>query len=360
MASFRERKLSYKQLLLDPNNYRYQDSSDFVYADKKRFHEPRVQNRAFRRLKGEESLVPLKKSLITNGFIPVERLVVRPHTSADDKYLVLEGNRRLAALMWIAEDDEAGVTVPEFILKTLKAVPVIVIEDEGDPAFYESLMGVRHVSGIRRWGGYQRAKLVVTLKDDRSLSSSEVADRLAMSAHEVNRRYRAFKALQQMKDDENYGSYAKPPMYPLFHEAVSLPIAREWLEWDEETAQFTSDTQRDQFYELITPKEDEETGTQDPKITAYSQVRELRDILASAEAKRVLLDPNRSFLDAVAIAKRAELSRSWKTQVAEAIDALHAIGVLDLQELSPEDLDQIGKLRDASQSLLDTHKKLMA
>lgn len=360
MANFREDRLSYKQLLLDPNNYRYQDSSDFRYAGKKRFYESGVQNRAFRRLRDEESLVQLKNSLITNGFIPVERLVVRPYPFADDKYLVLEGNRRLAALMWIADDYEAGVDIPEAILKTLKAVPVIVVEDEEDPAFYESLMGVRHVSGIRQWGGYQRAKLVVTLKDDYNLSSSEVADRLGMSAHEVNRRYRASKALQQMQDDENYGSYAKPPMYPLFHEAVSLPIVREWLGWDEEAAQFTNDTQRDQFYGLITSKEDEEIGTQDPKITAYSQVRELRDILASAEARRVLLDPNRSFLDAVAIAKRDEFSRSWKTQIAEAIDTLRAIGVLDLQEFSTEDLAQIEKLRDVSQSLLDTYRKLTA
>lgn len=233
MPSFEEQNIPYHKLLLDPNNYRYQDDPDFVYADEKRFYEEGVQDRAFRRLKGEESLVQLKNSFMTNGFIPVERLVVRPYPYVEDRYLVLEGNRRLAALRWIADDYEAGVDIPESLLATMDAIPVIVVVDEADPAFYESLMGVRHVSGIRQWGGYQRAKLVVTLKDDHNLSSAEVADRLGMTAHEVNRRYRAFKALQQMQDDENFGDYATSNMYPLFHEAVSLPVVRQTLDWDE-------------------------------------------------------------------------------------------------------------------------------
>jgi hypothetical protein len=358
MTTFREDHLSYRDLLLDPNNYRYQDNPDFVYADERRFHEPGVQSRAFRRLRDEESLLELKNSFLTNGFIPVERLVVRPYPHADAKYLVLEGNRRLAALMWIADDHEAGVVVADFILESLEAVPVIVVEGGEDPAFFQALMGVRHVSGIRQWGGYQRAKLVVTLKDQHELASSEIADRLGMSVHEVNRRYRAFKALQQMQDDENYGEYAKPSMYPLYHEAVSLPTAREWLGWKEEEGQFTEETQREQFYELVTPNEVEEGRTQEPKIRTYSQVRELRNILPSPEAKRVLLDPNRSFFDAVAVAKRDELSRSWKTQIAEAIDALQTVSVIDLEELSSEDLEQLEKLKELSQRLLDTYLKL--
>jgi hypothetical protein len=74
-------------------------------------------------------------------------------------------------------------------------------------------MGVRHVSGIDQWGGYQRAKLVVELRDDFKLEAGEVAERLGMSTHEVNRRYRAFKALQQMLQDEEYLDFAKPEMY---------------------------------------------------------------------------------------------------------------------------------------------------
>ncbi len=146
MSSFREDRLSYSQLLLDPNNYRYQDNPDFSYAEERRFHEEGVQDRAFRRLTRDESLIQLKNSFITNGFIPVERLVVRPYPHAEDRYLILEGNRRLAALRWIADDYEAGVDLPESVLASLEAVPVIIVENQADPAFCESLMGVRHIA----------------------------------------------------------------------------------------------------------------------------------------------------------------------------------------------------------------------
>lgn len=359
-TAFVEAQVPVEELLLDPNNYRYQDLPDFAYADETRFHESGVQDRAFRRLKQEEGLVQLKKSFLTNGFLPVERLVVRPYNVEGDKYLVLEGNRRLAALRWIAEDHEAGVAVPPEILASLSAIPVVVVESNDDAAFYESLMGVRHVSGIKQWGGYQRAKLVYTLKETHHLGSSEVADRLGMSAHEVNRRFRAFKALQQMRDDEGFGAFANPDMYPIFHEAVSLPVVREWLGWDETSGLFANEEQLEHFYNLITPIEDDEGKALEPKLTTYSQVRELKDIVSNPEAKRILLDPSRSFFDAVSIAKRDELSRSWITQVAEAIGALHAISVLDLQEMTMDDLVQVEKLRNTATQLLETYQKLKA
>lgn len=146
-------------------------------------------------------------------------------------------------------------------------------------------MGVRHVSGISQWGGYQRAKLVVALKDNHNLSSANVADRLGMSAQEVNRRYRAFKALQQMQNDEEFGGAVKADMYPVFHEAVSLPVVREWLNWEENRGVFTNEDQLRNFYGLLTTNSDDRDHNRDPKITSYAQVRELRDILPNPEAK---------------------------------------------------------------------------
>ncbi|MGB7208063.1 MAG: ParB N-terminal domain-containing protein [Pyrinomonadaceae bacterium] len=357
--AYKEEKVSHDQMLFDPNNYRYQDNVDFVPADDARFHEAGVQERAYKRLRKEESLLDLKKSIVTNGFIPVERLVLRAYEHEEGKYVVLEGNRRLAAMRWIAEDNEAGVPIPANVLATLNEIPAVIVEGDVDAAFYESLMGVRHVSGIREWGGYQRAKLVVDLRDKYELTGSDVADRLGMKPHEVNRRYRAFKALRQMQDDDDFGGYAGANMYPLFHEAVSLTAVKDWLGWQEGTSSFSKAAELSQFYGLLSPFHDDETDqTLDPKINTFSQVRELREILPNAEARRILLDPTRSFFDAVSVAKRDELSKTWATQVAEAIGALHALSVFDLQQLVQEDLDQIAKIRDVAQQLIDTYNKL--
>jgi len=359
-SKFEDRELPISSLLLDPNNYRFQDGEDFVFADERRFVEASIQERTLRRLKTDEGIIFLKNSILTNGFIPIEKIVVRPYPYADDHYLVLEGNRRLAAIKWIVSDHEAGVNIPQNVINLLKGVPVVIVENTQDPAFYEALMGVRHVSGIKEWGGYQRAKLVVTLRDTYALSTTEVADRIGMTAHEVNRRYRAFKALQNMEQDENFGVHATSDKYTLFHEAITLPPVREWLDWDESTAHFKNNEQLDIFYSLITPSETEDGRTKPAKINSREALRELKDIIPNLEARRILFDPNSTLFDAATTAKRDKLSRSWPTQVAEAITAMERISFLDVQQFSKDDLAQVEKLRSTANNLLETYKKLSA
>jgi hypothetical protein len=55
-----------------------------------------------------------------------------------------------------------------------------------------------------------------------------------------------------MQENEEFGEFAKPAMYPIFHEAVSLPTLRDWLGW-KAGASFTNDQELEKFYRLITP-----------------------------------------------------------------------------------------------------------
>ncbi len=354
---FEETELPISSLLLYPNNFRYQDEQGFVTADEKRFHEETVQERAFTRLR-KEGLAELKKSILTNGFLPVERLVVRPYEGKPGQYVVVEGNRRLAALKWIQQDHSAGVDVSGNVLETLDKIPVVLIPGEADESVYLSIMGIRHVAGIRQWGSYQRAKLVTELRDKYGLAAGEVAERLGMSTQEVNRRYRAFKALGQMSEDSDYGERSDPSMYILFHEAVAIPIVREWLAWNEGTSKFDNEDELHQFYDLIAPADPEEGPSREPNITSYAQVRQLKTILPLPEAKRVLLDPSGDFESALGIAKADELNRSWGTQVAETVAALKSIGWDTVGKLSAEDLAEIEKLRAVVTELLDAHERL--
>ena len=261
MPEFQDATLPIDSLLLDPNNYRFQDSPDYVYADEQRFHESSVQDRAYRRLRSDSSLGLLKNSILHNGFIPVDKLIVRVYEHSNGKHVVLEGNRRLAALKWIKEDIAAGITTETPIADTLQAVPVIVVGHD-EASFFPSLMGIRHVSGVQQWGGYQRAKLVADLRDTHQLDAADVADRLGMQTREVNRRYRAFKALEQMSDSEDFGDFAGPEAYPLFHEALAIPAVRDWLGWSADTNSFSNDEELEKFYELIAPHaEDAEDDT---------------------------------------------------------------------------------------------------
>lgn len=353
--------ISLENLLLDPNNYRLQEVSGYVSVPSDRFQLEQIQKTTLQRLQ-DEGLKELQRSIIANGFLPIERIVVTPHHDAEDRYLVIEGNRRVAALRGLRDQANAGIEIPNNVTAVFDAVPCIVAADDPKfPFFRETLMGVRHVGGIKQWGGYQRAKLIVDLKDDHELEAPEIADRLGLSVQEVNRRYRAFKALQQMEQNEDYGEYADPSKYPLFHEAMSLPVVRNWLEWNEADSKFDNVENEEHFYQWITPRQNEETGkSSPPKLKTYGDVRELKRILPNAEAKALLFDETRTFLDALTMARKDEISKKWRSEVSEAAQALQSIGAIELAALNAEELAAIQNLKSMIENVLELHSKITA
>jgi hypothetical protein len=181
-----------------------------------------------------------------------------------------------------------------------------------------------------------------------------------MSVQEVNRRYRALNALKQMMDSEDFGEFAKPEMYAMFHEAVSLPSVREWLSWNEATGTFENTQTLEEFYSLLTPRrsDNDDEPAREAKISSYSEVRDLREILENQEAMKVLTNPSRSFSEALAITKRQGLIDSWKTEVSEAIEAIMGIGSFELKRLPAADLELLVKLSTTVNEVIADANKL--
>jgi hypothetical protein len=349
-----------EKLLLDPNNYRFAEVDGFVAVAESRFAEDSVQRRALDRLRRDEGIVELKKSIVKNGFLPIERIVIRRISADPEQFLVIEGNRRTAAAKWILEDHEAGIDIPDVILDSVRNIPCLLIEENEDSEVLRaSLMGIRHVSGIRQWGGYQRAKLVANMKDDLQLDSSDISDRLGMSANEVNRRYRAIKALQQMQQDDEYGDYALPALYPIFHEAVSLPVVREWLGWDPDKNLFTNASSLENFYSLLAPTTDDSSGVEvEAKITNRESVRDLRVVLGNTEAREALFQPGTTFASALLIVQQGQLASSWVRQVEEAISALGSLGVDSVRNLTEPQRHSLERLKELAEQRLADHTAL--
>jgi len=357
--------LDIEQLLLNPNNYRFLDMKEYVRVDPRRFHEERVQNRAWSliELDGSDELRALKESIQANGYVPLEALVVRPYPYQENKYVVVEGNRRVAAMVWLIRDQEAGAAVSQELVDSFNQLPAIVLDP--DAPEYENLqhvlMGLRHVSGIKEWGGYQRARLVVELVDEQRLAISDAAKAIGMTSHEATRRYRAFKALEQMQQDEEFGPQARPEMYRLFHEAVAQPKVKEWLGWDEDIFAFTNEDQRNEFYKLLIPytpgDEEELPRAHEPKMRTYKDVRNLKDILGDVHAEETLLDPEQSLVDALAVV-RASASAHWVPRVRAALGALGQIPVETLKNLSVDDIEPLRELYRALKERLQDWMKL--
>jgi len=355
-------RCSIQQLLLDPNNYRFLDEEDYQVVSENRYHEATVQDKAYRLLKGRryEDLRPLKESLLANGYVPIEQLIVKRYGDKGELFVVIEGNRRVAAMKWILEDEKSGVEISENLIQSFDDLPIILI-DINDPENKNAvpvLMGIRHVSGIRAWGAYQQARLIAQLVEDFNLSLQEVAERLAMSTQEANRRRRAYKALEQMENDESYQQLADPELYYKFHEAVGIPEVRTWLGWSDTELLFTNGETKAQFYELITPNTDEESGHTTPaKLKTREEVRNLRRILRNDNAKAALLDPSKTFNESLALVIASE-SGGWVSQVKNAIDAIEGLKVKDVKSINENELLLLEKLKGLLTERIEDRKRL--
>lgn len=324
------------RLLLDPNNYRFHDLSTYRrVANRARVGQAGVQDRALALLQTTESfdLESLKDSIKTNTYVPLERVVVELFDGEGEtaRYLVVEGNRRVAAVKTLLAEQAAGAAdIPEPALNSIAAIPSIQIAGTDDErrAYKQKLMAIRHIAGIKEWGPYQQAKLIVELYEQNE-NFSLVAQEIGITSREVARRYRASKALQQMEDDEEMGEHASPKLYALFHEAMAQPVVRDWLGFSDETFTANNEENREAFYELLSPRE-VEGETLAPKLSTARHVRSLRGILNHPTALAALLEPERPLDDAIReseVEAPPEDQAAAERALAQALRALRQPGV---------------------------------
>jgi hypothetical protein len=127
-------RITHDKLLLDPNNYRFHDLDDYKpVTNAKRYGESGVQERARYLLESTESfeLEPLKESIRTNGYVPLEQIVVEGFDVDENgsrRYLVIEGNRRVAAVRSLLKESlEGALDIPADKLESLKKLPTIEV-----------------------------------------------------------------------------------------------------------------------------------------------------------------------------------------------------------------------------------------
>jgi hypothetical protein len=98
----------------------------------------------------------LVDSLLENGFIDYEPLVVKRR---GDRYIVVEGNRRLAAIKEI----RSNLDRYEGRKSDLERIPVLVFPDKPDTQQQNEMrvyLGVRHLLGFREWPPLSKAQFL--------------------------------------------------------------------------------------------------------------------------------------------------------------------------------------------------------
>jgi hypothetical protein len=102
-------------------------------------------------------------SIVQNGFVPYEPLVVR---QVGDKYQVIEGNRRLAAVRHIRANKDGKYSLE--VVERLKRLPVLLFPSAHDEKDVQVYLGVKHMFGFREWPAASKAIYL-----DKRISSKE-------------------------------------------------------------------------------------------------------------------------------------------------------------------------------------------
>jgi hypothetical protein len=288
-------------------------------------------------------------------------IVVRQYEHDENKFVVIEGNRRTAAIKEILSDrpiNEEQIQQQQ----DLEEISVLEYSSVGDPHVDKMniiiLQGLRHVSGPRQWGAYQQANLIVKLRDDLGEEFDEIDRKIGLGPRITPRYYRTYKALTQMMNDEEFGRLSSTSMFSLFEEALKKPSIREWLGWSEEDYAFNNAERLRIFYELIAGDPETDTGS---RIENPQQMRNFGDLL-SAEHTLIL----NGFLNGMIPTVESAHTQAFPPDeipltsvLQQCFIALRDMGVEELRALDHDSLTFMNEIKSLIDRRLDDRQRLL-
>lgn len=150
----------------------------------------------------------LIQSIASSGYVDIEPIIVIPR---GDKLVVLEGNRRLAALKSLLDPGlaaAANLTVPETRpdnREGMMSITAFKVNAEDDA---RDLIGFKHINGPQGWDAYAKALYAARWLDDEStkgnagLSLTDIAARMGDKHDTLYRMVSAVYVLQQAQELE--------------------------------------------------------------------------------------------------------------------------------------------------------------
>ncbi|WP_412476179.1 hypothetical protein [Flavobacterium sp. TBRC 19031] len=159
----------------------------------------------------DASLIELMLAIGVNGFFPGEQLLVV--RDKDQKYKVIEGNRRFSAVTLLNNPELATVqtTAIERVLKDTTErpvnIPCLIFSSEENIHTY---LGFRHITGIKEWRLLEKARYLHSLWlsnfSDKSVDNAarEIAKIIGSKRDYVKRILIGFEIYKRIEDADFY------------------------------------------------------------------------------------------------------------------------------------------------------------
>lgn len=194
-------------LRLDVGNPRLQTGEDIDVKSEKEAIEALVEIAA---------IDELVTSICTNRYLNLEPMIVYG-SKAEGPFIVLEGNRRLAAIRLITNRPlaaELGIRIPTKVSQgVLDSFKQVLVNRVAKPEDAREFIGFKHINGPQRWDAYAKARYVTDWykSSDGKLTIDDIAAKMGDNNNTLRSYIYAVLMLDQAEKAGTWSMADRPP-----------------------------------------------------------------------------------------------------------------------------------------------------
>lgn len=151
-------------------------------------------------------------SIAVSGYFSAEPLVCK--SLGNGKYVVVEGNRRLAAMLILSNDERAKdhaqrieryqLVHEEHNFPAFNPVPSIVFDENDTKESLLSYLGVRHIVSTKQWDSFAKAAWVSTALNTSTLNLDDIAEMIGDNRGTIQRLLSGFHFIKQLQKEGRF------------------------------------------------------------------------------------------------------------------------------------------------------------
>lgn len=349
------KKCSVSELLLDPKNPRFPEgmprAKGIVAA------QPEILEHLCR----TGVLSELASSFLDNGYFATEPLIATADGAPAGKFIVLEGNRRLATLQILLGDDQElrrflPAEAAAIDQNRLDPVPVLIVEHRSDAT---AMIGFRHIGGLKFWDADAKARWICIHVDQATASNGtdqfdHISRQVGLPTVSVRNAYIAWITVAVARSEfgydpvplivqDRFGVWLRAVESPLIRGYIGIGNARHYDAVRKATQKLSERETLEVLADLVDPPEGTGVVGDSRNISRYANV------ISNQKARKVLRKTRDLAQAQEELAPLTVLQYIHRaTQAARRLrDELDRPG-----EIEPEAVDAIKELQKITRNLL--------
>ncbi|OQY37014.1 MAG: hypothetical protein B6243_01775 [Anaerolineaceae bacterium 4572_5.2] len=202
---------------------------------------PGVSQEEILELVADWTLDELAYSYLENGgfWLHEALLVVKEELYGKTRLVVIEGNRRLAALKYLYDAHQGNPATrkwkeisesAELPSKLFTEIPYILVKSRKK---IQAFLGFRHVTGIKQWDADEKAYFIAKLIDEQGMTYTQVMRIIGSKTPTVRRHYIAYRVLLQIEENvEDYDQKRVDESFAILYMSLDTVGAKKFLNID--------------------------------------------------------------------------------------------------------------------------------